>query len=96
MGFWSFFAAHRAISYWLLGINLGTFAAFAVDKYRAIQHRFRIRVRTLLGLSFLGGAAGGLLAMGLFRHKTRKTCFTVGLPLMLLTQIVLLFYFVNR
>ena len=33
MGFWSFFAAHRAISYWLLGINLVTFAAFAVDKY---------------------------------------------------------------
>ena len=43
---------------------------YAVDKVNAAEHRFRIRIVTLLGLAFIGGSAGALLAMYLLRHKT--------------------------
>ena len=74
-------------------INFVTFVFFAVDKIAAIKKRTRIRVRTLLGLCFVGGSLGGLCAMYLFHHKTRKKSFTVGVPLMFLIQVVLVFYF---
>lgn len=72
-----------------------TFAAFAIDKIVAIERKPRIRIVTLLGLSFVGGSIGGIIAMYLHRHKTRKDYFTVGLPLIIVMQIVLLFYVMN-
>lgn len=47
-----------------------------------------------MGLAFVGGELGGLLAMKLFNHKTSKDYFTVGLPLMFIMHIVVLFYFI--
>ena len=59
--------------YWyLIIINFITFLVFALDKRKAKKGKWRIRVQTLLGLSFLGGAAGGLVAMYTFRHKTKQ------------------------
>ena len=55
-------------------ILIGLFTAFiyGMDKKRAIKRQQRIAEKTLLTLSLLGGAPFGLLAMFLFRHKTRK------------------------
>ena len=50
---------------------------FAIDKVNAAEHRSRIRIVTLLGVAFIGGSAGGLLAMYLLHHKTKKDYFTV-------------------
>jgi len=63
---------------YLLLINAVTFLAFALDKYKAVHGLHRIRVVTLLGLSVIGGALGGCVAMYLFRHKTRKARFAIG------------------
>ena len=49
-------------------------------------------VSTLLGLAAAGGSVGALLGMHLFHHKTRKKKFTIGVPLMLAAQILLLFF----
>ena len=76
-------------------INFITLAAFAIDKIAAIEGRFRIRIVTLLGLAFIGGSLGGLIAMYLFRHKIRKDYFTVGIPLIMLMQVFVIFYFMN-
>lgn len=72
-----------------------TFITFAVDKLAAIGHRSRIRIVTLLGLAFIGGSFGGLLAMHLFKHKTKKDYFTVGIPLIIVIQTVVTFYWMN-
>ena len=64
-----------------------------MDKSKAIKHKRRIRESTLLGLSFFGGAAGGLLGMCVFRHKTRKPYFLYGLPLMLLIQTLIIYLY---
>ena len=55
----------------------------------------RIRIVTLLGLAFIGGSIGSLLAMYLLRHKTRKDYFTVGVPLIIVMQVVVIFYMMN-
>ena len=77
---------------YLIGINIITIAVYGIDKRNAVHGKWRIRVSTLLGLAAAGGAAGALLAMHLFHHKTRKKKFTIGVPLMLLAQILLLFF----
>ena len=93
--FWRFFAAHRLLTACLVLVNLVTFAAFGIDKWKAVRNRPRIRIVTLLGLSFFGGAAGGLAGMYLFHHKTRRDYFAVGLPLMLAAQAAVLFCVMN-
>ena len=80
------------IEIYLIIINLITFIVFGVDKRAAIKKRSRIRVSTLLTLSFVGGSLGGLIAMYLFRHKTQKLQFTLLLPLMLILHIAAFLY----
>ncbi len=90
------YMSQRKILLLYLGIiNLVTFILFGVDKYAAIKEKWRIPVATLLGFSFVGGAIGGIIAMYLFHHKTQKNYFAVGLPMMVVTQIVALFYCMN-
>lgn len=93
--FWSFFNQHKILIVYLVIINFVTFAAFAFDKIAAIEGRSRIRIVTLLGLAFIGGSLGGLIAMYLFRHKIRIDYFTVGIPLIMIMQIVVVFYLMN-
>lgn len=81
--------------YYLLIINIVTFATFAIDKIAAIRHKTRIKVATLLVLSFVGGSIGALIGMYLLRHKTKKYYFTIGVPLMLIMQIVGIYFLMN-
>lgn len=81
---------------YLLVINVITFIVFGIDKYKAVKHRYRIRVRTLLGLVCIGGSLGGLLAMYLFRHKTNKKQFTIGVPFIMIMQAVLIFLLISN
>ena len=71
---------------YLLTINIITFNLYGIDKWSAIHGRTRIRVSTLLGLAFIGGSIGALCAMYLFRHKTLKLAFTIGIPIMMILQ----------
>ena len=90
------YMSQRKILLLYLGvINLVTFILFGIDKYAAIKGTWRIPVANLLGFSFAGGAIGGIIAMYLFHHKTQKNYFAVGLPMMIVTQIVVLFYCMN-
>ena len=93
--FWKFFAEHQILLIYLGIMNLVTFIIFAIDKANARAHRSRIRIVTLLGLSFTGGSVGGLIAMYLLHHKTQKDYFTVGMPLIIIMQVIVLFYVMN-
>ena len=53
------------------------------------------RIVTLLSLAFFGGSIGALGAMYLFHHKTHKDYFSVGVPLIMIMQAVVLFYMMN-
>ena len=81
---------------WLVLINLITFLAFGLDKWKAKRKEKNEKVRrvpekTLLILSALGGSVGALLAMWAFRHKTLHRAFKFGVPLILILQTVIPF-----
>ena len=95
LAFWDFFEKNKLLLFYFIAINIITFIAFGVDKQKAIEQKSRIRIITLLGLSFIGGAIGGWIAMYTFRHKTKTDYFTVGLPLIVLMHIVVILYLMN-
>ena len=93
--FWEFFAEHKILIIYSVIINFVSFAAFAVDKINACEGRSRIRIISLLGIAFAGGSIGAILGMYIFRHKTRVDYFTVGVPLIMIMQAVVIFYLMN-
>ena len=95
LDFWVFFEKHKILIVYLVIINFVSFATYAIDKIRAIEGRWRIRIVTLLGLAFLGGSVGAISAMYLLRHKTSIDYFTVGVPLIMIMQVVVLFFLMN-
>ena len=85
------------LAIYFTAMNLGAFFIFWWDKRCAKKGRRRVRESTLLWLCALGGSLGGLLSMRLFRHKTRKKPFFIGVPVMLAVQTgLLLFLFIFR
>lgn len=77
----------RLLLYYLLAVNLLTFATYGIDKYKARHASWRVREASLLLLAALGGSIGALLGMHLFRHKTQHKKFRYGVPLILLAQV---------
>lgn len=71
---------------WLLLINGLAVILMGLDKSKARQRRWRIPEKTLFGVALIGGSAGILAGMWLFRHKTRHQSFTWGIPAILLFQ----------
>lgn len=73
-----------------LGIqNLIAFAVFGADKHIAAKSKGRrVPEVWLMVLAVLGGALGALVAMLLFRHKTRHVKFTVIVPICLILQLL--------
>ena len=64
------------------------------DKRCARKGRWRVPERTLWLVSAVGGAAGMLAGMGLFRHKTRHAAFVWGVPAILAAQLAALAWLV--
>ena len=89
------------ISYaaYLVLLSITTFIAYGADKRKAKKGKYRTKEKTLLTLSFLGGAFGGYPAMLVFRHKTKGEhwYFTavnlLGLAVHITLMILLIFVF---
>ncbi len=64
-----------------------------IDKQKAKRHKWRISENTLILISILGGSIGSIMGMQLFRHKTKHVKFKLGLPIILIMQIILLCIF---
>ncbi len=75
--------------FYLAVANLTAFFVYGADKLKARKGDFRISERTLLGLAIIGGSAGALAGMYFFHHKTRKVKFTLGVPAILILQILI-------
>lgn len=70
-------------------MNIAGLAVMALDKGRARRHAWRIPEKMLFLVSVLGGSIGTWAGMYLFHHKTKHWYFVVGMPLILVLQIVL-------
>lgn len=77
---------------YLLIMNVIGFFFMGIDKWKAKKRAWRIPEATLLLIAALGGAAGSMLGMHLFHHKTRHWYFLYGIPAMLAVHILLGFF----
>ena len=77
---------------YLLIMNVAGFAVMGIDKYKAKMRKWRIPENTLLLFTILGGGIGTISGMYIFRHKTKKAKFTVGMPAILVLEIALFIY----
>lgn len=69
-------------------ISLITAAMTAIDKHKAKKGAFRISEATLFIMALLGGSLAEYTTMRLIRHKTLHKRFMIGLPLIIILQIV--------
>ena len=76
---------------YLVIINIIAFMAMYIDKRKAKYGKWRIPEQTLLILAIIGGSIGAIAGMYTFKHKTKKLRFSVGFPVILILQIVLIF-----
>nr|WP_312579971.1 DUF1294 domain-containing protein [Sedimentibacter sp.] len=79
---------------YIIFINILSFILFYLDKRKAIKDKWRIKERTLHISSFMGGAAGSVLAMYLFHHKTKKIkfCIITGIAIIFNIFIIYSYY----
>lgn len=84
----------KNIVIYLLIINIVGFLAMGIDKRRAKLMEWRIPEKTLFLITLFGGGIGTIAGMYTFRHKTKKKYFTIGLPLILIIEIVSAIYFI--
>ena len=77
-------------------INLIAFALYGADKRKAKCGEWRISEKMLIGIAVIGGSVGAILGMHVFCHKTRHWYFRYGLPVILVIQIVLVFWVLKK
>ena len=73
-------------------MNLIGFLAMGIDKRRAKNMQWRIPEKIFFLITLFGGGFGTIVGMYVFRHKTKKKYFTIGLPTILIIEIICLLY----
>ena len=79
------------LAIYLILINLIAVIVTIYDKLCAVKRRWRVKESTLLILSALGGSICMYITMLLIRHKTRHIKFMLGIPLILIFQLLIAF-----
>ena len=75
---------------YLFIINAAGFLLMLIDKHKAKKNLWRISEATLMGVAAIGGSLGCLGGMYAVRHKTKHLKFTLGVPVILTVQVILL------
>ncbi len=81
---------------YLILISLVAVIMTVHDKRAARKHAWRVRERTLLIVSALGGSAAMLVTMLMIRHKTKHAKFMVGIPVIIVLQIAVILFVYSR
>lgn len=84
-------SGEMVIIWYFVIINIIAFIVMGTDKRKAVKHQWRISEKTLWGTAIIGGSIGSILGMRFFRHKTKHRLFTVGMPFILIIQVVIVF-----
>lgn len=80
--------------FYFIIINVVGYFVMKVDKARARAGKNRIPENILFSISILGGSLGIILAMKRSRHKKKKKNFSVGVPVMLVVNVIMLIFLI--
>lgn len=83
---------YKYLFIYLIVINLVGFITMYIDKKKSQRRQWRVPEARLFGIAIVFGSIGILLGMYLFRHKTKHMKFVIGIPIILITQIVLVLF----
>lgn len=75
--------------YYLFTINAAGLLLMLIDKKRAAKNRWRIPEASLLTIAAAGGSIGVLVGIYLFRHKTKRPKFFIGVPMIIAAQALI-------
>lgn len=78
------------LAFYLTAVNIVSVIVCVFDKRRAVKHGRRIRERTLIWLSILGGSPAMYITMRIIRHKTLHKKFMIGIPVIIVAQLALI------
>lgn len=84
------------IKAYLVLVNAFALLLMLADKNKAQRGAWRIPEATLIGIAIAGGSIGAVLGMHLFRHKTKHRKFYIGLPLILILQVLLVLFLMEK
>ena len=79
---------------YLVIINAVGLLIMGIDKRKARKNAWRISEKTFFIVSLIGGSIGVWAGMYTFRHKTKHWYFVIGIPLILILQIVGMGYWI--
>ena len=82
------------LAIYIIAVNLFAYILYGVDKHKSKNSKWRISEKSLIISALVGGSIGALLAMSVFRHKTKHKKFTMGVPFILLLQIATTIYII--
>ena len=77
---------------YIIIINVITFLVYGIDKYLAYKEKSRVSEKLLLTLALCFGIIGALLGMKIFRHKTKKKSFKTSIILIIIIQVVTVYF----
>ena len=61
------------------------------DKRKAIRGSFRTPEKVLISVAIIGGSVGAYAGMHMFHHKTKHPKFFIGVPLIIIVQVISFF-----
>jgi uncharacterized membrane protein YsdA (DUF1294 family) len=70
-------------------MNIVGFIAMWYDKVMARARKYRVPESRLLLVAAAGGSVGVYLGIYFFRHKVNNLIFTLGVPIILILQIII-------
>lgn len=73
---------------WFAVVSIITAVLTVADKLKAKKGSYRVPERVLIIFALLGGSPAEYITMRLIRHKTLHKKFMVGLPLIMIAQII--------
>ncbi len=81
---------------YVLLINFIAFITMLYDKKMAIKGNYRVSEKTLFLIALFGGGIGIFLGMYCFRHKTKHLKFQVGIPMLIIINLVTIAYLLQK
>lgn len=77
---------------YILFMNILGLAIMRYDKIKAQRFEWRISEKTIFIVALLLGGPGVLYGMYRFRHTTRHAKFVIGIPLIIILNVITIYY----